>query len=477
VWVEIVLAALCTFLWWFTEPGLLNTLCLNVMFVCSVSTLLFNGNPLLRYDGYYVLADWMEVPNLSQQSRAVLAHYAGKWFLGMPPLNDRALPESRRWAVALYGVAAMVYRVFIVFVILWFCYHVLKPYGLAVLAEGLAVVVVAGLLMAPLMGLFKLSRDPSWRGRFKMRRMAISGCVLLAMVAFVFLVPLPHRIVTPVVIGPADAQRVYVSVPGTVDEAATAGAQVQTGQLVGRLANPDLKLLVEQLQGQHDQQELKVEHLDRRSKIDPTVLKEIPAAKEILDDLEKRLADRKRDLKRLVLCAGHDGTVIPPPARQRPFYEEHQLLPWSGSPLDAENRGCFMDTGSLFCLVGDPDRLEGRAVVSQADLQDVRRGQRVHTRLDQLPGRVISGRIVEVSGKPLEVAPPELEGTGRLAVLVDQNGVSRPADRSYQARIEFDEPASGMLIGTSGHAKIYAAPQTLGSRLIRLVKRTFHFEL
>jgi putative peptide zinc metalloprotease protein len=354
---------------------------------------------------------------------------------------------------------------------------VLQPYGLAVLAEGLALVVAAGMLIAPLMGLVKLGRDPRWRGRFKMKRMAISGGVLLAIGAFVFLVPLPRRIVVPVVIGPADAQRVYVSVPGTVLEAASAGEQVQVGQSVGRLANLNLKLLVEQLQGQHDQQKRKLEHLDRRSKIDPAVLAEIPTAKEILTDLEKRLADRKQDLQRLHLCATRAGTVIPPPVRERPFYEENRLVTWCGSPLDAANRGCFMDTGSLFCLVGDPDQLEGRAVVSQADIQDVRPGQRVRIRLDQLPGKVISGDITEVSGKPLEVAPPELTGTGRLAVLVDQNGVSRPADQSYETRIELDDVANSLLIGTSGHAKIYAAPQTLGSRLLRMIKRTFHFEL
>jgi hypothetical protein len=136
-----------------------------------------------------------------------------------------------------------------------------------------------------------------------------------------------------------------------------------------------------------------------------------------------------------------------------------------------------METGSLYCLVGNPGQLVGRAVVGQADIQDVCRGQRVRLRLDQLPGKVISGQIAQVSEKPLEVAPPELTGTGRLAVLVDQHGVSRPADQSYEARVELDEAVNSLLIGTSGHAKIYAAPQTLGSRFLRMVKRTFHFEL
>ena len=64
------------------------------MIVCSVSTLLLNGNPLLRYDGYYVLADWLEVPNLGQQSQALLNRLLAGFFLGIVPPADRSLPAA-----------------------------------------------------------------------------------------------------------------------------------------------------------------------------------------------------------------------------------------------------------------------------------------------------------------------------------------------------------------------------------------------
>ena len=63
MYVEMVLASTATFLWWFSEPGLVNQLSLSVMFICSVSTLMFNGNPLLRFDGYYILMDITEMDN------------------------------------------------------------------------------------------------------------------------------------------------------------------------------------------------------------------------------------------------------------------------------------------------------------------------------------------------------------------------------------------------------------------------------
>jgi putative peptide zinc metalloprotease protein len=62
MYVELVLASNCTFLWFLSQPGLFNHLCLNIMFVSSVSTLLFNANPLMRFDGYYILADLLKSP-------------------------------------------------------------------------------------------------------------------------------------------------------------------------------------------------------------------------------------------------------------------------------------------------------------------------------------------------------------------------------------------------------------------------------
>ena len=79
-----------TFVWVAVEPGLVRQAAYAVMLVGGVSTLLFNGNPLLRYDGYYVLSDLVDVPNLAQRSQSLLAAQLRKWLLGV----DETLPES-----------------------------------------------------------------------------------------------------------------------------------------------------------------------------------------------------------------------------------------------------------------------------------------------------------------------------------------------------------------------------------------------
>ena len=90
------------------------------MFVCSVSTVIFNANPLLRYDGYYILADLMEIPNLRQKASTILSRKLGDWCLGLEEPDDPFLPQRNQMFFALYTVAAAIYRWLVLFGIIWF---------------------------------------------------------------------------------------------------------------------------------------------------------------------------------------------------------------------------------------------------------------------------------------------------------------------------------------------------------------------
>jgi hypothetical protein len=114
-------------------------------------------------------------------------------------------------------------------------------------------------------------------------------------------------------------------------------------------------------------------------------------------------------------------------------------------------------------------------VLDQADVRFVRRGQRVRLRLDQLPGKTLRGTIVEIAKTDLKVAPREL--ADELPVRVDKQGVPRPVETSYQARVALDAHQARLLVGTRGRAKILAEPQPLAARLYRYLGRTFRFSL
>ena len=477
VWVEVTLASVCTILWWFSEPGLLNTLCLNTMFVCSVSTLLFNGNPLLRYDGYYVLSDLVETPNLWQQSRDYLRSLARRCCLGVEQYEDLAWLHLRRGWLALYGVASTVYRWAVLAGIVLFLFEVLRPRRLQVLAQSIMAVVIVGILAVPMSQGWQFARNPSNRRRIRPGRFATTCLVLLALGAALCCLPVPFSVTAPAILEPEDADRVYVTVAGELAVVnVKPGDTVRKSDPLATLLDIELTREVKRLEGDLLQQQTRLDSLQARRSMDPDTSVQIPAAQKMLDDIRRRLKKSRREHDKLALAAPSPGMVLPPPHVPDQSSETGRLSPWSGTPLDETNHGCFLETGTLLCMIGNPNRLEAVVYVDQADVQFVSTGQRVRLRLDTLPGRVIEGVIAEVAKKDARVAPREL-ATDDLPVRVGPDGIARPIQAAYQARVSLDTHDFRLPIGSRGTAKIVAAPQSLGRRLYRYLSRTFTFRL
>jgi putative peptide zinc metalloprotease protein len=182
MYVELILAGICAWIWWYSQPGWLNHLSLNIVFLCSVSTVIFNANPLLRYDGYYMLSDLLEIPNLSQKSQLSLINRLRTICLGMDPVPSRFLPERNQSTFALYSVLSFVYRWFVYLSIMWFLTKVFKPYGLEILGYTMIVATLIGIVVVPLYKLAKFFKVPGrWRQVKKPRLIASSIVVLAAL--------------------------------------------------------------------------------------------------------------------------------------------------------------------------------------------------------------------------------------------------------------------------------------------------------
>ncbi len=250
VYVEVVLASVCTFLWWFSEPGLFHNLCLNVMFISSVTTVVFNANPLLRYDGYYVLADLMEIPNLRQKATTILSRKLGEWCLGLEPPDDPFLPQRNQIFFALYSVAAAAYRWLITFSICWFLYKLFQSYDLKIIGQGVVLMSLWGLLGMPLYQLGKFFYVPGRLDKVKKTHFYTSLSLLAAIALAVLFVPLPNSVICTLEIQARDAQPVYVDVPGRLTSLdVRAGQQVTAGQQLAELSNVDIAMDVAKLRG------------------------------------------------------------------------------------------------------------------------------------------------------------------------------------------------------------------------------------
>ncbi len=484
IFVELTLASLATFVWWFTEPGLVNHLALNVMFICSVSTIMFNGNPLLRYDGYYVLSDLLEIPNLRQKATQILSRKAAHLFLGLEPQDDPFLPQRNHALFITYSIAAVIYRWVVVISILLFLNRLFKPYRLEIIGQAIALASLYGLLIQPLYQLFKFLRVPGRWSQVKKPRLYMTLAGLGLILAFVFFVPLPYHVMCTCEVQPRDGVPVYVEVPGRIDEVLVRpGDRVKTGQELARLSDSDLDYQIARLQALANQYEVRLKSLERRRFDDPAASAEIPTLREAYQTAQEQLAEKLRDRERLVLRAAADGIVYPPPWKARRETPETTLAEWSATPLEPRNVGAYLRTGDLFCLIGDSRRMEAVLVVDQADVDFVRSGLSVRIKLDELPARTFRGEIAEVAKRQAEAASIRLSGKagGELATKTDpETGMEKPISISYQARVPLEDDSGLLFPGLRGRAKIRTDPAnwlTVAQRFWRVVTRTFNFRL
>jgi putative peptide zinc metalloprotease protein len=477
LYVEIFLAAVCTFLWWFSEPGLLNSLCLNTMFVCSVSTLVFNGNPLMRFDGYYIFSDLVEIPNLQSRARSAASRLLTSWTLGIDLPGERAFTQERQALLAVYAVAATCYRWLVVIGCFVFLNAVLKPYRLELLAQAFMLVTLLGIVAGPAWNLTRFFRNPIMRRQIQRGRLSRSVLLAFLVGAALVLLPIPCRVRAPVLLQPQDARYVYVAAPGTLQATVAAGQSVQPGDVLARLTDRAIEQEQATLASEREQQHLHVRYLESRRGQDAEAAAQIPAARKRLAELDDQLQQVRRRQELLTLVAPVAGTVIAPPRRTARPPAPGRLPQWSGTPLDPENRGSHVEAGTLLCLIGDPDRLQGVALIDQSDVEFVRLGQRVSLLLNQLPSQPLLGTITDIAKIDLQTAPPQLAAVGGLAAQQDEYGVPHPITTAYQARIALDDHTWKLATGAPGHCKITVAPQPLGERLLRYLSRTFTFKL
>ncbi len=465
--VELTLAAFATFAWLLSEPGLFHAFCLNVMLICSVNTLLFNGNPLLRYDGYFVLSDLIEVPNLAAEGGAAVA----RLILG----RDETDPPFDRSELLLlaYGIASALYRVFVTGAIVWFCLKMLTPWGLAPIGYVLGAFCLVGLVASPTAMLARAAVAPAPRRG----RAVLSSVLILATAGCILFVPLPHRIEAPAVLRPEGASAIYLPVGGELVAAMSAGSTVGRGEVLGRLRDATLESDVALLESRRAELRSQIEVLSSRRLSDPTLAAQLPATEEAAEAAERQLAQRKKDLADLTILSPRPGIVLPPPLHLVAPPED-ELASWSGTPLDAENLGCYLEPGTLFCFVGDPHRLEAVALVEEGSIAFLRPGQTVHLKLEQTAGSTLDGRVEAIATDPLTIAPPEFVRGTQLAMRRGDDGVLRPTETTYEVKVRLDGiDGSRLRIRGIGLAQVEVGSERLFDRFYRFLRRTFRFEL
>ncbi|MEM6798211.1 MAG: HlyD family efflux transporter periplasmic adaptor subunit [Planctomycetota bacterium] len=489
MYVEVVLASLCTWIWWFTDSeSMINQVCLNIMFISSVSTILFNANPLLRYDGYYILSDLMEIPNLRQKASSILTRKLGKWCLGLEEPDDPFLPKRNQAFFALFTVASAIYRWVVVLSIVWFLNQVLEPYGLKRLGQLIALSALWGLLGQPLWKLYKFLKVPGRLHKVKRVRMYATAAIVIAAIVAVVQVPLPTTVQCPVVIQPRRAETVYIKAPGVLKELLVEpGDVVNKGRRLAVLENLEVDLQIARLETQIAQYEAQLKDLGQLSLSVRGADDQLAQVTELLAAAREQLAKQQEDAERLVLVAPVAGVVIPPPIKNNPQPDERALPVWQGTPLDKKNLGATFEPAP-FCMIGPVGEYAAELAIPAAENNFVNVGQKVEVLLDQSPDYTYRGKLEEKSPRTRNDTPPRLSSLagGEIPTQMDENGVPRPLEPFIDATVPFVPPADRsqmtasqreahdlLRVGLTGTAKIRIQDRTLWDRLYRYLSQTF----
>ena len=407
VMVELGLAALGLVVWLLTQPGLVHDAAFVVMAIGAGSTLLFNGNPLLKFDAYHVMCDLFALPNLAARSNAWWSQGLARLLLGGRAEWPAHAPGERRWLWA-YAPLSWAYRLGLsVAVVTWL--------GGQWVLLGLAAAAYVGftVLLQPLLRWAAQAMATAQPGRELARLRLRLGLVMAVGALAVFVLPLPLTTVAPAIVWLPDEAQLRAEVDGFVAELPLAdGAQVQPGDLVMRLHNPELL-------SQREQQAQRLEGL--RVQQVQRWLGDPAAAQNLALDIQRAQADLARLDERIAHLQVRSAVA-------------GRLT----MPRQADLLGSHRRRGDTLGHVLAPGALRVRAAVAEADAHLVRQhtlGAQV--RLSEAPGRTLhalphpgaaaathrlpSAALADRAGGPHRSDPAQPDGSHSLlpVVLVD----------------------------------------------------------
>ena len=235
---ELAYAAVAVFVWAVTGPGTLNSLAYNTMVVASVSTVMFNLNPLLRFDGYYILSDLADTPNMQARSHRQWLYWWERHALKVNELESPARTRNEAVGLTVFGISSYVYRIFITVAIILFVAD--RYFGLGLIA---AVLSFLGAFVLPWIKALKYLQSEPRIERARHRSWAVAGGAFAVVLAFLLIVPVPDHFRAPGLVRASGSSDVNAPVAGWVSKLMVpSGVSVSAARPLVRLESPELEL-------------------------------------------------------------------------------------------------------------------------------------------------------------------------------------------------------------------------------------------
>ncbi|MBI4861353.1 MAG: efflux RND transporter periplasmic adaptor subunit [Candidatus Riflebacteria bacterium] len=451
---ESFLAIMATYVWYFSRPGMVNSLALYLMTGTFISTVLINGNPLMKLDGYFILIDLIRLPNLAAKSLAHLKYLLQNRFLGLDHVESPATTARESTVFTIYGVSSFLYRVVLytgMFAGIYYRFD--KVIGVVLAGMAFAMFLVRPVLKAVVWLMTQRARiRPRLAG-------SLVVLTIVAAVALLLAVPIRTRSVFPCLAGSALAQKITIPLLAAVaDVRVQSGSSVRKGELLFTLDPEELELSVKKkvLEKMISEREYELALLDKegRGRIQIKQVRLLKAEDEIA-----RLAEK--------LHVARDGV----------------RAPFKGvvTRLDPRlQRGFGPGEGVVVGELESSEELLVQALVPGQDRHTVRVGQPVTVWFPVGQGLTFTSRVSEIKPygeRDLRNSPLSSSFGGELATEIQgEDRLEAPLEAQYRCTIPWQGERPAQVLGMAGRISVPSPPRSLIRRFVDGVTRTFNRE-
>lgn len=442
---ELFLCGVALMLWTAAEPGLFRSVCYNVIMITGVSTMLFNGNPLQRYDGYYIYSDLIEIPDLGTRSTQYMLYLAKRYLLAdTAAAAPRASRAEVRW-FRFYGPASLLFRAFLIVSII---FYVATEYP--VLGVVLAVWAIVGVLWTPLSTLFRVARHPD--GAYRRRAGTRLALVALVLGLILFVLPAPHRAVVQGYFWLPDEGNARALAPGELASLnVTAGQMVGAGDPVAHLTNGAVTQRVVKAKAKLAELDATFTQYFSGDRVQAAIVQDRIA------QARQELAEAEREERNLVVRSPVAGKVVIP----------------SLTDID----GKFFTRGQPVAVIWNGDRVIVRTLVPlwQIDLiRGLTRSVDVKPTYDlasTLPAGIL--RIVPSATDRLASPVLSIDGGGPFATTRDAEGGMRLSEAMFQVDVAVEGGISQDFLNGRAYVRFDLGWEPIGLQIYRKTRLVF----
>jgi putative peptide zinc metalloprotease protein len=442
--VELFVAAIAFYVWMVIEPGTVRAVLFHIMLIASISTIVFNGNPLLRYDAYYILADLIEIPNLATRSTRYWGYVFERYFFGVAEAEAPSSSRGEKAWFLFYGVASALYRVLVMAIIALFV--ATRFFIIGVL---LALWAVIAMVCVPVFKAVRnVMRNPRIRKR-RLRSVSVTVAAAAALGALLFVVPVPsHSIAEGVMWLPEDAT-VRADGNGFLENfRVRSGTKVARGSAIAQLYDPVLgarlhlhEATLAELRARYAS-EFVTDH------VRASIVREQIAA-----ELGRGALLRERESE-LLVHAGVEGVFIAPQMDDLP--------------------GRYFRKGDLVGYVIGKAQPIARVVVGQDSVDRVRLGtHEVNVRLVDRPETTYRGKVIREVPAGEEYLPSRAlatEGGGEIVIDPRDTAGVRAMQRMFQFDVEIEGMGPVDYFGQRVFVRFQHQPEPLASQWYRSIR-------